>query len=338
MATALHLNGPDLALEWLEQGRCLVWNQINKLHTPIDNLRTKSPSLADRFIKVASALEFYGTRSILSIPSSHKTLAEEIHLQDDNQNHTLHAAQYRQLLDEIRSLPDFDNFLRPPKVSNLLSSLPSDGTVITFNILNTSCDALALKTGICEPLHIPLKDFSFVEAEKLQKMLQFNVLKQGGVEDPGRAGGIFPNNLAPMSFILKELWQKIVQPILEALGYFVRCCLLSIYRYILIFCTLNSRSPQIPQIALVYGGAQLVHSHFFHSMQLAYMVQSTGQDHASPILWFHRTHPLSVPSTINSPYHLPLPEVQISSLLANQKRQVLGQYLRQEKRHAQSKP
>jgi len=245
VATALHFNRPDLALQWLEQSRCLVWNQINQLRTPINNLRTKSPSLADHFIKVASALESHGTRSILSIPSSHRTLAEEIGIQDDTRNHTLHAAEYSQLLHEIRSLPDFEDFLLPPKAIDLLSSLPSDGPVIIFNIHNARCDALALIAGLEKPQHIRLKGFGLVEAEKLQKTLQFNVLKQQEVEDLGRAGRIAPHNPAPMSFILKELWYKIVKPILEALAYSVRCCILSIYGYILNFCILNSRSLRI---------------------------------------------------------------------------------------------
>jgi hypothetical protein len=88
-----------------------------------------------------------------------------IRLQDDTRNHTLHAAEYRQLLEEIRSLPDFNDFLQPPKAINLLSSLPSDGPVIIFNIHNTRCDALALIATIEEPLHIPLKDFSLTSRE-----------------------------------------------------------------------------------------------------------------------------------------------------------------------------
>ena len=219
VATALNFNELDLALEWLEQGRCLVWNQITQLRTPIDNLHTKSPSLADRFTKVATALESYGTRSISSIPSSHTTLAEDIRLQDDTRKHTLHAAEYKQLLDEIRGLPDFNDFLRPPKAVNLLSSLPSDGPVIIFNIHNTRCDALALISTLEEPLHITLKDFSLAQAEKLQKTLQLNVLEQREVEDQERAGRPVPHNPAPMSFILNELWHNIVQPIFAALGY-----------------------------------------------------------------------------------------------------------------------
>jgi hypothetical protein len=82
VATDLHFNEFNLALEWFEQGCCLVWNQLNQLRTPIDNLLKKNPDLANHFIHVASALESYGTRSALSIPSSHATLAEDIHLQN----------------------------------------------------------------------------------------------------------------------------------------------------------------------------------------------------------------------------------------------------------------
>ncbi|KAF8971357.1 CHAT domain-containing protein [Flammula alnicola] len=206
VSTALHCDKADLALEWLERGRCLVWNQLNQLRTPIDNLCIISPSLADHFIKVASALESYATRSALSIPSSHTT-------------HALHATEYRQLLKEIRGLPGFHNFLQPPKATDLLSSLPSDGPVIIFNIHNTQCDALAVIAGIDEPLHIPLENFSLVQAEQLQKALQFDLLKQREVKDGDRAVRRYFRDPPSMSFVLRELWCKVVQPVLEALAY-----------------------------------------------------------------------------------------------------------------------
>jgi hypothetical protein len=222
VATALHFNQADLALEWLEQGRCLVWNQLNQLRTPIDNLCMKNPSLADHFINTASALESYGTRSILSIPSSHATLAEDILLQDDTRNHTIHAAEYTRLLKEIRSLPDFEDFLQPPNAAKLLSSLPPDGPLVIFNFHKTRCDALAVIAGIEEPLHIPLEKFSLAQAEELQKTLRFDLLKQRDVEDHDRMPRRVRLNPSSMPFVLQELWYKVVQPILEALGYSVR--------------------------------------------------------------------------------------------------------------------
>jgi tetratricopeptide (TPR) repeat protein len=35
----------DLALEWLEQGRCLIWNQLNNLRTPLDILFVHNSAL-----------------------------------------------------------------------------------------------------------------------------------------------------------------------------------------------------------------------------------------------------------------------------------------------------
>ena len=226
VATALHLNKVDLAVEWLEQSRCLLWNQLNQPHISIHNLCVRNSSLADHFITVATALQSYGTHSISSIPSSYASV-EGIHFQYNTQNHTLPTTEYRQLLEEIRAFPDFHNFLRPPKATNLFSLLPSDGPVIIFNIHNTRCDALALIAGVEEPLHIPLENFSLVQAEELQKTLQFDLLKQRSMEDHDRAGAphrVRHTNLLCIPVVLKELWYKVVQPILEALAYSVRRC------------------------------------------------------------------------------------------------------------------
>ena len=225
VATALRFDSTNHALEWLEQGRCLVWNQLNQLRTPIDNLRMKNPSLANRFIEVARDLESHGTsRSALFRPSN-PTLVEAIRLQDDTLNHNLHATEYKQLLEEIRALPDFHDFLQPPKATDILSSLPNDGPLVIFNIHKTRCDALAVIAGVEEPLHIPLENFSLVQAEELQEILRFDLLKQRELDDQDRMPRRVRPNPSSMSFVLNELWCKVVQPILVALGYSVRCCL-----------------------------------------------------------------------------------------------------------------
>ena len=42
-AAAISLGEPNLALEWLEQGRSIVWGQILQLRTPLGDLR-QAPS------------------------------------------------------------------------------------------------------------------------------------------------------------------------------------------------------------------------------------------------------------------------------------------------------
>jgi hypothetical protein len=134
------------------------------------------------------------------------------------------AAEYKQLLEEIRALPDFHNFLQPLNATNLLSSLPPDSIVVIFNIYETRCDALALIAGIDEVLPVPLEKFGLNEAEQLQRRLQSVLLQpeQRQAEDGDRATFRLSLN-APLSIsvILEELWCKVVQPVLTALGYSV---------------------------------------------------------------------------------------------------------------------
>jgi hypothetical protein len=85
---------------------------------------------------------------------------------------------------------------------------------------------LALISGIKEPVHVSLENFNLEQAEQLQKTLQFGLLKQREVEDHDRMPLRACLDPSSMSLVLNELWCKVVQPILKALGYSVRPCLL----------------------------------------------------------------------------------------------------------------
>ena len=52
----------ELALKWLEQGRCLVWSQLNDLRTPLDALFTHNPDIAREMLTASRALENAGSR------------------------------------------------------------------------------------------------------------------------------------------------------------------------------------------------------------------------------------------------------------------------------------
>ena len=50
-----------MALEWLEQGRCLIWSQLNNLRTPLDTLFAHDPEIAGDMLRVSRALENAGS-------------------------------------------------------------------------------------------------------------------------------------------------------------------------------------------------------------------------------------------------------------------------------------
>jgi hypothetical protein len=54
----------DTALEWLEQGRSIVWNQLLQLHTLVNVLCEVQPSLADDLVRISKALEHASNQDV----------------------------------------------------------------------------------------------------------------------------------------------------------------------------------------------------------------------------------------------------------------------------------
>src|SRR6202041_791906 len=56
-ATAILANDLQKALEWLEQGRSILWGQLLQLRSPVDDLRATNPQLAVKLTSIAAELE-----------------------------------------------------------------------------------------------------------------------------------------------------------------------------------------------------------------------------------------------------------------------------------------
>ncbi|KAJ2924743.1 hypothetical protein H1R20_g12357, partial [Candolleomyces eurysporus] len=228
----------EKAFDWLEQGRCLVWNQLNSLRTPLEG----HPELSERFRRVSKALEKAGSRRSGPVPLSAEsnstanfnpeetTMDERISLQDEAKQHTLLAKEWNDVLDSIRSIPELKNFLRPPSASDLLDNLPQSGPVVVINVHRNRCDALALLLGLDEPIHIPLPNFSFDQAELLRQRMQKTLVTSGlrtrgdSVDTEEDKRGIKPalrtkGGRNVLEDVLKELWLNVVHPILDHLGF-----------------------------------------------------------------------------------------------------------------------
>ena len=57
-ATALDLNLPERAVEFLEQGRGIFWSQSLQLRSPLDDIEKAVPELASKLKKIGSELEY----------------------------------------------------------------------------------------------------------------------------------------------------------------------------------------------------------------------------------------------------------------------------------------
>ena len=112
VACAFKFERPDLALEWLEEGRCLIWSQLNNLRTPLDALFAYDPEIASDMLKVSTALENAGSRGDLIVPSQvEATMEHKMSIQDEANTHVKLAQKWNELLTRIRTIPKFEDFL-----------------------------------------------------------------------------------------------------------------------------------------------------------------------------------------------------------------------------------
>ncbi|PVF91892.1 hypothetical protein CPB86DRAFT_820105 [Serendipita vermifera] len=208
-AVAISLDQYDKAVEWLEQGRSIVWNQILQLRTPVDELRIVDPDLADRLMKVSQLLN-----QGMEQKGGMKFIEEE------GQRYRALTTEWESIIEQVRALPNFQDFLKPPRISRLRDAA-EHGPVVTFNIAEKRCDALALVPGFDEVIHIPLPNITWERAtelrDKFKDMLYSSGIRMRGeraakqVDDEEEFGDCKP--------ILVELWSGLVKPALDSLAF-----------------------------------------------------------------------------------------------------------------------
>ncbi|KAF6749071.1 CHAT domain-containing protein [Ephemerocybe angulata] len=222
-AAACALDRPDKALEWLEQGRCLVWSQLNHLRTPLDNLGIHNHTLAQIISNVSKALETAGSsrgQSHVDMP-----LAQKISMEDEARTHLVLAEKRDKLLKTARAIPGFEFFLMPLPCSAIMQHLPESGPIVVINIDSDRCDVLALLAGMDEPLHIPLPNFSTKKASMYRSVLESQLRGHNfrSRELEPRGARPLPNEkrhkVLPMHQVLRGLFEEVVKPVLDALAF-----------------------------------------------------------------------------------------------------------------------
>ena len=232
-AVAISKKRPDFALEWLEEGRCLVWAQLNQLRTPVDRLSIVDQALSDSFLAASRTLELSGSRQSLPYLLGEITMSQKIAAQDAANAHVKFAKEREILLSRIRQISGFEDFLRPPKHSRLLKNIPPSGYVIVINAYPGQCDAIILRKNQDVPFHIPLNGFSYEEGSRLRAALH-SYLRRSGLRTRNDYRGPRevrePGEKSLIHDILEQLWIGVVKPIFDGVGFTVSLhCLLTSY-------------------------------------------------------------------------------------------------------------
>ncbi|KAF8604310.1 TPR-like protein [Ceratobasidium sp. AG-I] len=216
-AAAIQLEEYGLALEWLEQGRSIVWQQTLSLRSPFDALSLADRGLAERLKEIARQLDNIGTSQPTNpyVPNDTPASEQAAHEKAAQERRRL-AEEWDRRLEEVRRIPDFSDFMQPRKSAELIQAAKS-GPVVVFNVHDTRCDALVLLPNSQEVTHVPLPSFSLQKAAMAYKQMTHSLQRKGVRERGVRVGQAQRKDV--FESILSLLWSDVAQPVLQSLGY-----------------------------------------------------------------------------------------------------------------------
>ncbi|KAH6973035.1 CHAT domain-containing protein [Ilyonectria sp. MPI-CAGE-AT-0026] len=191
-ATALSANkGPYNALRLLELGRGLIPGLLMDIRTDVSDLERAYPDLAKRFVSLRDELD----RPVDDGPRTTSSAIESLNWELRRERHHAVDQELNELIETIRTKPDFQTFLQSPTEAELIAAATPD-PIIVVNVSFYRCDAFIIdRTGIQV---VELPDLSQKRAEEWAA----NLLSAS-------------EDLTPL---LEWLWHAICRPCLNALG------------------------------------------------------------------------------------------------------------------------
>ena len=225
-ASALDSGFPETAVEWLEQGRSIVWGELFQLRGSYEQLSSAHPDHAHRLRELSVALEHASAtreKSLSALSEQTRSAARGVSasLQQEADRHRTLAVERDRLLQEIRGFPGFERFLLRKAFSQLRASAHS-GPVVILNAAESRCDALIVLADVDHVIHVPLPTFTFQRSAGLQKLLEKLLGHARVVQCDDREGKSVPRGGVSWESILSTLWNGVVKPVLDALAFTVR--------------------------------------------------------------------------------------------------------------------
>ncbi|KAG8923961.1 hypothetical protein FRC02_010781 [Tulasnella sp. 418] len=194
-ACAIDVGDIVKAVELLEQGRTLLWSQLEHYHAPIDLLQKVDPILAND-------LEVCGQQLECSAISKHLRDAPPMSMDNEVYKYREISERWNTLVSQVRQLDGFANFLQSPPYSALQQACVY-GPVIIINISTRHCDTIIIQRD-GDPTLVPLPGTQLDDIANLVTRLSCAL-------DAG------PRGSARIIGVLRSLWDDIVEPVVQML-------------------------------------------------------------------------------------------------------------------------
>jgi tetratricopeptide (TPR) repeat protein len=156
---AIQLGHFEEAVELLDVGRSVFWQQASSLRHDLETLREEEPDLAKSLEEIGRQLDA-GNFSVSTIPIGEQLSGNEHHSQwDVGRGRRDLVGIWEGLLERVRQLPKFEHFLRPIPIQQLRQNVTT-GQVVIINVCQYGVDALIFAAdGPIE--HVSLLDVDF---------------------------------------------------------------------------------------------------------------------------------------------------------------------------------
>jgi hypothetical protein len=169
VACAIQLGHLKQAMELLDAGRSYYWQQASALRQNLEQLKEENPELARELNDISWRLEqgsFPGSFLALGGPGiGSSTLRTE----DIGRERRHLAGTREEIVNRIRQLPNFTNFLRPTPFPVLRSAITTGKVII--NVSRLRVDALVVDN--VQPIqHIPLPNINLEIISDLSNKIQ----------------------------------------------------------------------------------------------------------------------------------------------------------------------
>ncbi|QRV84640.1 aromatic di-alanine and TPR containing protein [Ceratobasidium sp. AG-Ba] len=210
-SAALLARRSDLAIEWLEQGRCFIWNQRLQLRTPVDDLRVLYPELAEELESISSSLNNTSTSRL----DESDFIYTRQSLHEAAQTHRRLAERREEIIEIVRGLANFEDFLQEPTISKLLGRV-RDGTVVILTVNDLRCIALIIQASTQRVSHLHLQSLDHEHIEKARVNLETHFRVRGSRHPVWSREEEMRTELESL---LGMLWYDAVKPILTHLDF-----------------------------------------------------------------------------------------------------------------------
>jgi hypothetical protein len=186
---------PETVLRLLELGRGIIASFRLDVRSDISILRSLHPDIGKEFDHI---------RHQLDLPNRNT----ETQLVGYIQNFRTLSLQFNTMLEKIRALPGFEQFLLGPSVEEL-KELAEEGAIVVFNVSMARSDALVVEKHRIRCIRLPL--------------LRATALKENSTRFLNAVQGVnvqgYSKACLEVKDVLEWLWDTAVEPVLNSLGH-----------------------------------------------------------------------------------------------------------------------